>query len=292
METDKRIKNLQDILEVLESEIVIIDKGNKISAIERDILLEKLRKIYEILLGKAETRTTSSVARNDIGHPEVENEGNRDDSSTAVVIEPDETSMQAGTYHEQNGVIPGNGTPGNGTPGDGTPGNGTPGAGTPGAGTPGISSEEAVPGEEDLQAEIITEEDPAMDETRPGNNEEPSTEKGPEIIAEKYQSDQKFVNESVGKSRPGQDLSSKLQTKPINDISKAIGINDKFLFVKELFDGNAAQFDKTIKVLNDAANFNDAFNYLNENYNWEMDSSSVQKLLDLARRKFIIQNEG
>ena len=37
--------------------------------------------------------------------------------------------------------------------------------------------------------------------------------------------------------------------KKIDDLNAAIGINEKFLFTNELFDGNTEQFLKTIEVL-------------------------------------------
>ncbi len=67
----------------------------------------------------------------------------------------------------------------------------------------------------------------------------------------------------------------------------AIGINDRFTFIRELFNGDTHAFEYAIKALNEAANFNDAYNYLMQNYDWDMDSDAVQLLLDIIRRKYI-----
>jgi hypothetical protein len=75
--------------------------------------------------------------------------------------------------------------------------------------------------------------------------------------------------------------------KPVTDLLTAIGINDRFTFVRELFKDDTAAFESSIKILNDAASFNDAYNYMIQHFDWDMDSETVQLLLDKVRRKFI-----
>ena len=61
-------------------------------------------------------------------------------------------------------------------------------------------------------------------------------------------------------------MQSKLQNKPITDLAKAIGINDKFLFIKELFGGDSDLYNQTIKHLNHFTDLNEAIIYLQENF--------------------------
>jgi len=75
--------------------------------------------------------------------------------------------------------------------------------------------------------------------------------------------------------------------KPVKDLLAGIGINDRFTFIRELFNNDTAAFENTLKALNDASNFNDAYNYMIQHLNWDMDSEAVQQLLDIIRRKFI-----
>jgi hypothetical protein len=75
--------------------------------------------------------------------------------------------------------------------------------------------------------------------------------------------------------------------KPINDIMSAIAINDRFTFIRELFNNDKAAFENAISILNNSANFNEAYNYMMQQHNWDMDSHAVQSLLDVIRRKFI-----
>ncbi len=75
--------------------------------------------------------------------------------------------------------------------------------------------------------------------------------------------------------------------KPVTDLLSAIGINDRYTFIRELFNGDTAKFESAVKFLNDATSFNDAYNYMLLYFNWDMESEPVQLLLDIIRRKFI-----
>lgn len=107
------------------------------------------------------------------------------------------------------------------------------------------------------------------------------------IVAEKYKKSDTSLHETIANSKEA-DIASTLQSKPISNIASAIGVNDRFLFINELFKGDTDQYNQTIKVLNDAANFNEAYNYIFEHFDWDMDSDIVQKILELVRRKHII----
>ena len=110
-----------------------------------------------------------------------------------------------------------------------------------------------------------------------------------EIVADRLQNGQSFMNESLRQQVSSKDLSSKLTSQPISDIGGAMGLNEKFSFIQELFNNDPDKFTETINTLNHASSFNEAFSYLNDTFNWDMDDSQVQKLLDLTRRKLIIR---
>ena len=110
-----------------------------------------------------------------------------------------------------------------------------------------------------------------------------------EIVADRLQNGQSFRNESLRQQVSSKDLSSKLKSQPISDIGAAMGLNEKFSFIRELFNNDPDKFTETINILNNASNFNEAYSYLSDKFNWNMDDSQVQKLLDLTRRKLIIR---
>ncbi len=108
------------------------------------------------------------------------------------------------------------------------------------------------------------------------------------ILAEKFQGGRQYIYESLTEKTSKQNISTKLQSKPISDIAASIGVNDKFKLIRDLFNGDAETYKKTIEILNNSTNFNDAFNYITSNFNWDMEDESVQFILDLVRRKFIV----
>ena len=96
-----------------------------------------------------------------------------------------------------------------------------------------------------------------------------------------------LLGESLHQGVQYQDLSTHLHAKPVTDLAKAIGINEKYLYIRELFGNDARKFEEAIKIINSAPNFNEAFNYMIREYTWDMDSELVQRLLEIVRRKYI-----
>ena len=91
----------------------------------------------------------------------------------------------------------------------------------------------------------------------------------------------------------GNEISDKLSTTPIKDISKAMSINERIFTIKELFGGSQESFDKTISSLNGFASYDDAKTFLSESVvgenNWldPEKSKKVKKFLKLISRKYI-----
>ena len=85
-------------------------------------------------------------------------------------------------------------------------------------------------------------------------------------------------------------LAAKLQHEAaVNDLRTAIGINDKFLLVNELFSGSMEKYNKSIENLNDLKTLNGALIYMNElriELQWNSSNEAYRKLLELVHRKF------
>lgn len=83
------------------------------------------------------------------------------------------------------------------------------------------------------------------------------------------------------------DRASELRrSEPVTDLRRAIGINDKFLLIRDLFGGDGEAYEKAIGVLSDCADFDDCMIYIAENYAWNPNSDGVKLLMDLLERKF------
>lgn len=57
-------------------------------------------------------------------------------------------------------------------------------------------------------------------------------------------------------------LASKIQQHRISDIKAAIGINDKFTFINDLFKGEIANYNQSIEKLNNMESYQEAMEYL------------------------------
>jgi hypothetical protein len=112
-----------------------------------------------------------------------------------------------------------------------------------------------------------------------------------EILAEKYSKNQTFINELLAQGYQKKDISTLMQSKSIKNIASSIGVNERFLFVKELFSGDDDTYTKTITILDNSANFNEAFTYIHSTFSWDLENDAAQKLLDLVRRRFIVDEE-
>ena len=99
------------------------------------------------------------------------------------------------------------------------------------------------------------------------------------------------TSETLGEKMMHEDhsLAAKLQQNPVRDLKAVIGINDKFLFVNELFGGSMEKYNKSIENLNDLKTLNGAMIYLNElkiELQWNSSNEAYQKLKELVSRKF------
>lgn len=71
----------------------------------------------------------------------------------------------------------------------------------------------------------------------------------------------------------------------ITDIRKAIGLNDKFLMIRDLFDGDAKLYEQTITRLNEFDDLDECMIYIVENFRWNPDSEGAKLLVSLIERK-------
>ena len=71
----------------------------------------------------------------------------------------------------------------------------------------------------------------------------------------------------------------------ITDLRKAIGLNDKFLMIRDLFGGDAARYENTIDTLNEFDDLDECMIYIVENFRWNPDSEGAKLLVSLLERK-------
>jgi hypothetical protein len=81
-----------------------------------------------------------------------------------------------------------------------------------------------------------------------------------------------------------------LKESPIKDLRKGIGINDRFTFVRELFRGDEAFYERSIKTINGFHIFSEAEYWINRELKfkigWDEDKEIVKHFYQLVRRRF------
>lgn len=86
------------------------------------------------------------------------------------------------------------------------------------------------------------------------------------------------------------ELSESLQDAPVKDLKKAIGINDRYLYINELFRGDEVMYERSIKTINSFAIFPEAEYWirreLKSKLGWDDKMPVVKQFDQLVRRRF------
>src|SRR5215471_1280769 len=81
-----------------------------------------------------------------------------------------------------------------------------------------------------------------------------------------------------------------LKHEPIKDLRKAIGINDRFVFINELFRGDEPVYERSIKTINSFHIYAEAEYWINRELvvklGWDKESEIVRHFYQLVKRRF------
>ncbi len=86
---------------------------------------------------------------------------------------------------------------------------------------------------------------------------------------------------------PKEKLLTSTKMQAVDDIMVAIGLNDRFLFIRELFNNDSDLFKSTILTLNNSNNWEEAVNYLDDNFSWNSEDPTLVLFLSFLKRRFI-----
>jgi hypothetical protein len=135
------------------------------------------------------------------------------------------------------------------------------------------------------EAKTVQKEEPVINirEEKPQQTTTPKVS----ILAEKLSpTESVHINETLAQQKAGNDLSSKLQTSPLSSIASGIGINDKFLYIRELFSGDSDMYNRTVKSLDNAYSLEDALESIKTYFDWNEKDETVQKFVNLVYRRY------
>ena len=176
-------------------------------------------------------------------------------------------------------------------------------------------------GEDAVESDVALEDDDIEEEVIAGGDiDEPVAEPEMEIELEFFDEDEDIVieevkveesddvavvEENVGdeedegpvlvvdKARPDwYDWEVDIPGSYIEDIWDGIGLNDRLLFLKELFNGDEIDFSETLDVLNEMTTLAEAVEYIRGRYPfWDEESDEVYRFYMTVRRRFNKQRQ-
>ncbi len=99
------------------------------------------------------------------------------------------------------------------------------------------------------------------------------------------------LNDIISAQKAAQSNAFEPSKQPISDLKTAINLNDKLLFIKDLFNGYSLAYSEAIDILNRFDSFSVAETFLKTNYatknNWAGKSSTVEKFYEILNRRYL-----
>lgn len=80
-------------------------------------------------------------------------------------------------------------------------------------------------------------------------------------------------------------LAEEINNARVRSLRDGIGLNDKFLMIRDLFDGNGEAYEEAINALDELETLDDCMIHIIENYAWNPDSEGSKFIMQLLERK-------
>ncbi len=81
------------------------------------------------------------------------------------------------------------------------------------------------------------------------------------------------------------DMASKIAATERPGLKRSIGLNDRFLMIRDMFDGDADAFDSAIARLDAFTDLDEAVIWIRDNFDWSADNKGAALLVGLLERK-------
>jgi hypothetical protein len=102
------------------------------------------------------------------------------------------------------------------------------------------------------------------------------------ILAEKFVAGKSLNDLLHEKSK----ADPKFSNLPLSSLANGIGTNERFLFTRELFEGNMEHFNETIHTLDNMHTIQEAIDFLSDHFKWGKSETSL-RFIELIKRRFI-----
>ena len=120
--------------------------------------------------------------------------------------------------------------------------------------------------------------------SRPVMREIPKPEdaqKEKQVLGETFQKE-RSLNDAIGENKS---VEPNLGNGPISSLRSSIGLNDRFLFIREIFSNNTDKYNMIIDHLDKLETIQEAVDYLKANLTLQKNDTSL-KFVDLLKRRF------
>jgi hypothetical protein len=119
-----------------------------------------------------------------------------------------------------------------------------------------------------------------------------STQTGPTSVGERFSGEDNSLHKRFIALKEDRSIGTRLQMTPVSSLKDAIGVNEKFLFINELFGGNIQVYNEAIARLNDFKNMHEAFDYLNElndllGWDEKRSAQTIEKIANFVQRRYM-----
>jgi hypothetical protein len=116
------------------------------------------------------------------------------------------------------------------------------------------------------------------------------TSEEPLMIKSDLEEQSLTMNDILASQTSQNTLSSQFNQRQVNDLKSLINLNDKLLFVRDLFNGYSLAYSEAIEILNRFDNFESADNFLKQNYlsknNWAEKQHVADKFYEILNKRF------
>ncbi|MBL7905500.1 MAG: hypothetical protein JNL22_10810 [Bacteroidales bacterium] len=124
----------------------------------------------------------------------------------------------------------------------------------------------------------------------PSQKAEPTDLFGQISLGEKLKTEIPSVKDKITQHKTDRTIADRIQLKPISDLKSAIGINEKFQFINELFEGSAERYNEALNLLNNCSSAAEAMQLVADfkaRYNWDAHEPSAGRLIEFITRRYL-----
>jgi len=243
----------------------IQDNASDIPMIEIDIALEKLSRMYERLLslklGAASTEETGFFAKNSslitkiirdsVFNPETETEKSKTDftKTQEQIEEKKEDVVEVKNDLKEQPIV--------------------------------VETKQETNEEEKLNIPLTN-----VEETKP-KAEEKHTKKTKTLAETLKKEPPSTIGDRMASLYNKKDIATLQQLKPIKDLKQAISVNDKIMFIREIFANDVDKYNTILNEINSCQNLDEALAILDAKLTINSENQAMQILLELVYRRYM-----